>query len=278
MTSPALGAHTFGFVWRSSAAQALEALGEAGFRHVQLMATPPHFDPWRFDPSLTQTLRRLLGRYRLSLIALDLASNDVNLASPSRDVVDFAVDAYTKTIARAAELGARSICVGSGRRHALLSSANERAMTTFKPAFARIHAEARRRGVRVALENHPQGLLADAPTIEAFLSAEGYGDVCVIYDVANAFAIGEDPARGIEILWPRIDVVHLSDSPRGQWRHDPIGSGDIDFAAIADVVRSREFAGTVVLEILSDDPLGDLVDGVARLKGFGLPLADVLRR
>ncbi len=222
MKSPALGAHTFGFVWRSSAPEAIEALGEAGFRHVELMATPPHFDPWRDDPSLTQTLRTLLRSYDMSLIALDLASSDINLASPSRDVVDFAVDAYIRAIARAAELGARSICVGSGRRHALLSSVNEQLMTTFKPAFARTYAEARRRGVGVALENHPQGLLADAPTIGAFLSAEGYGDVSVIYDVANAFAIGEDPVRGLETLWPRVDVIHFSDSPRGQWRHDPL--------------------------------------------------------
>jgi len=278
VTPAALGAHTFGFVWRSNAAEAFEALGEAGFRHVQLMATPPHFDPWRSDASRTRTLRSLLGRYRLSLIALDLASNDVNLASPSRDVVDFAVDAYTKAIARAADLGARSICVGSGRRHALLASANERLMTTFKPAFARIHVEARRRGVGVALENHPQGLLADAETIEAFLSAEGYDDVRVVYDVANAFAIGEDPVRGLETLWPRIDVVHISDSPRGEWRHDPIGSGAIDFSAVGEVLRVREFAGTVLLEILCEKPVEGLVDGVVRLEAAGLPIERLSRR
>jgi deoxyribonuclease-4 len=54
----------------------------------------------------------------------------------------------------------------------------------------------------------------------------------VIYDVANAVAINGDPVAGLETLWPRLGIVHLSDSPKGQWRHDPIGTGAVDFAAI----------------------------------------------
>jgi sugar phosphate isomerase/epimerase len=264
-----LGAHTFGFVWSCLADEALERLGEAGFRHVQLMATPPHYDLWTQDPGLTKRLRSILERHGMSLLALDLASSDINLASPSVDVVDFAVDAYARTIDRAAELGAKWICVGSGRRHALLAKANDRPMETFRPAFARIHAKAQQRGIGIILENHPQGLLADARTIAGFLDTEGYSSIPVIYDVANAFAIDEDPVAGLETLWSRLEIVHLSDSPRGQWRHDPIGSGAIDFSAIAAVLGSKKFEGAVVLEILSEAPLRGLTDGVASLKTKG---------
>lgn len=54
----------------------------------------------------------------------------------------------------------------------------------------------------------------------------------MIYDVANAVAINGDPVAGLETLWPRLGIVYLSDSPKGQWRHDPIGTGAVDFAAI----------------------------------------------
>jgi hypothetical protein len=37
----------------------------------------------------------------------------------------------------------------------------------------------------------------------------------VIYDVANAFAIGEGLVGGLKSLWPRLGIVHLSDSPKG---------------------------------------------------------------
>jgi len=273
-----LGAHTFGFVWSCLADEALERLGEAGFRQVQLMATPPHYDPWKQDPALTKRLRSILDRHGMSLLALDLASSDVNLASPSADVVDFAVDAYARTIDRAAELGAKWVCVGSGRRHALLAKANARLMETFRPAFARIHAKAQQCGIGVILENHPQGLLADAKTIAGFLDVEGYTSVKVIYDVANAFAIDEGPVAGLETLWSRLGIVHLSDSPRGQWRHDPIGSGAIDFSAIAAFLGSRGFEGTIVLEILSNDPMIGLTDGVAALQAKEFPFQDVIRQ
>ena len=270
MTTPVLGAHTFGFAWDCVAEQAIERLAAAGYRTIQLMATPPHFDPWQQDAARTTRLRALLERHGMSLLALDLASSDINLASPASHVVDFAVAAYASAIDRAAELGARWICVGSGRRHALLAKVNDRLMPSFREAFARIHDKAQRAGVPIILENHPQGLLATATDIARFLDAEGYAGMPVIYDVANAFAIGEDPVAGLETLWSRLGIIHLSDSPRGQWRHDPIGSGAIDFAAVAALLRRRAYAGHIVLEILSDRPLEDLDNGVAALQRQGL--------
>jgi len=60
------------------------------------------------------------------------------------------------------------------------------------------------RGIGIILENHPQGLLADARTIASFLDTEGYASIPVIYDVANAFAIDEDPVAGLATLWSRL--------------------------------------------------------------------------
>jgi sugar phosphate isomerase/epimerase len=265
----ALGAHTFGFAWECEAEQAMEQLAAAGYRTIQLMATPPHFDPWQSDPRRTDRLRRIIERHGLSLLALDLASSDINLASPAPAVVDFAVAAYSAAIDRARELGARWICVGSGRRHALLSKANERLMTSFRDAFAHIHDKAQRAGVPIILENHPQGLLASATDIARFLDEEGYADTQVIYDVANAVAIREDPVAGLQTLWRRTGLIHLSDSPIGQWRHDPIGSGEIDFSAIASLLERSDYSRTVVLEILSDRPLDDITKGADALRRQG---------
>jgi deoxyribonuclease-4 len=142
-------------------------------------------------------------------------------------------------------------------------------MDSFRRAFAAVHADAARHGVHLLLENHPQGMLASAGQIEDFLAREGYDDIKVIYDVANAFAIGEEPAAGFTQLAPRVALVHLSDSPRGGWRHDPIGSGDIDFTAVASTLAQHHFAGPVVLEILASDPARGIADGLSRLTELG---------
>ncbi len=263
----ALGAHTFGFIWSDTPETAIEKMAKAGCSCVQLMATPPHFDPWRPDAARTKRLRAALDAAGLRLLALDLSSGDVNLASPSADVRAFSIAAYRHAIERATELDAPAVCIGSGRRHALFPGADRELMDGFRVSFAEAHAFAAQRGVRLLIENHPQGLLARAETICAFLADEGYDEIGIIYDVANAAAAGEDPAEGARALAGRLSIVHLSDAPAGQWRHDPIGSGAIDFNSIARVVGGIGFGGPVVLEIIAPDPGAALVEGRRRLEG-----------
>jgi len=261
-----LAAHTFGFVSSHDPDAAIGAIAGLGFGAVQLMASPPHFDPWLADDARDKVIRDTLTRHNLPLLALDLASSDINLASAAPAVVAFAVEAYEQLIARAAELGASHICIGSGRRHALMSASEAQPYASFKEAFRRIRETGQRAGIALLLENHPQGLLASAPAMMRFLEEEGYDEIGIIYDVANAFAIGEDPPSGLDSVKQRLSLVHLSDSPKGGWRHDPIGSGDIAFDAIAAKLEQIGFAGPVVMEILSADPVGDLARGRVRLE------------
>jgi sugar phosphate isomerase/epimerase len=265
MPHPSLGAHTFGFAWTEPATVTLERLTTFGFGNLQLMAIPPHFDPWATDRVQTRILRRILEQTSAKLLAIDLSSADVNLASSMPEAVNFGVDAYTAAMDRCVELGAKAICIASGRRHALLAGVNAELLEVYRDAFERLHDEAIKRGLTVVLENHPQGLLATASQIEQFLAAGRYRDVSVCYDVANAVAVGEDPVAGLTALMPRLGIVHLSDSPVGQWRHDPIGSGSIDFRAIGKCLNDSAFNGSVVLEILSATPFDDLNASVARL-------------
>jgi sugar phosphate isomerase/epimerase len=185
------------------------------------------------------------------------------------EAVTFGVDAYISTMDRCEELGAKAICVASGRRHALLDHVNATLIDVYRAAFERIHEEAQKRGLIVVLENHPQGLLATADQIDAFLTAGKYPGVTVCYDVANAVAVDEDPVAGLTKLLSRLSIVHLSDSPKGQWRHDPIGSGAIDFRSIGKALTASSFTGPVVLEILSSTPFDDLNAGVAKLIELG---------
>lgn len=264
-----LGAHTFGFILSDDPETAFAAIAAQGCTCLQLMATSPHFDPWASDPARTRRLRAALAREKLDLLALDLASNDVNLASPSADVRAFSVAAYRSAIARATELGAPAVCIGSGRRHTLFPGADARLMDGFRRAFADVQECARRANVRLVLENHPQGLLARADATDTFLSREGHDDIGVIYDVANALAAGEEPAEGVARLASRLSIIHLSDTPRGGWRHNPIGAGDIDFRAFGAALQAIGFAGPVVLEIIADDPARGIADGVAQLEKAG---------
>ena len=262
------GAHTFGFAFDCDAETAFARLIEQGFTTIELMATPPHFNPWSSPPAVQAHLRQMIENAGGRLIALDLASSDINLASPAPEAVDFSVQAYGALVDRAAELGAEAICVGSGRRHMLLPNVNATLMPSFQAAFERIHARALKAGLKVLIENHPQGLLASAGSIQTFIQHNGYPETGVIYDVANALAIGEDAMVGLAALGDLTQIVHLSDSPKGAWRHDAIGTGDIDFATILAYLGRTGFAGPIVLETLASEPMSALLDGTRRLEAM----------
>jgi deoxyribonuclease-4 len=88
----------------------------------------------------------------------------------------------------------------------------------------------------------------------------------VLYDVANAAAVGEDPAVGLALLGERVAVVHLSDAPEGAWQHAPVGAGDIDFDAIRVQLDTMHYNGEVVLEIISQTPVEDLQRSLSQLR------------
>jgi sugar phosphate isomerase/epimerase len=264
-----LGVHTFGFIWDRDALQATEDLAAQGFRNFQYLVGSPHLDPWAADRSMLPAIRQAVDRVGGTIIAVDLPSSETNLASVNQAVVDFAVSAYLKVLDVASDLGASWLTINSGRKHGLLPPPDDRLLTIYRGALQRLVKAAQPRGVRLLLENIPGMLLADSNAAKAFLDEEDYGLVDVLYDVTNATGIGEDPAQGIRTLGQRIKLVHLSDAPKGQWRHDPIGTGAIDFAGIRAALSDIGYTQGAVIEAISQNTLPDLVASRTRLKEMG---------
>jgi sugar phosphate isomerase/epimerase len=263
------GAHTFGFLWDRDALTATRDLAATGFRDFQYLAGAPHLDPWNTDRATVLAVRQAVDNAGGSVIALDLPSSETNLASGNQAVVDFSVSAYLKVLDLASELGARWLTINSGRKHGLLPPPDNRLLNVYRGAVERLARAAEPRGVRLLLENIPGMLLADAASAKAFLDEEDYGLIDVLYDVTNAAAIGEQPADGIAMLGGRIKLVHLSDAPIGQWRHDPVGTGDLDFAAIHTALTDIGYGEGIVIETISKDTLSDLVASRSRLLDMG---------
>ena len=103
----------------------------------------------------------------------------------------------------------------------------------FGEAFQRVLRTAERAGVRLMLENIPMGVYPRAEQLIAFAQSVGSPAVGICYDIANAHFIGEDAAAGLRAVRARLDIVHLSDTGRDAWRHDPVGRGSCDFAALS---------------------------------------------
>jgi sugar phosphate isomerase/epimerase len=125
-------------------------------------------------------------------------------------------------------------------------------------------------GVRLLLENTPYCFL---PTLNAMMGVvkQFRSDrLKIVYDVANAAYINEDPVKALLAGSSEVVLVHISDTGLQEWGHDPIGTRIIDFEALGKAVEATCKSENAVLEIIREkDPLKEMHDGIHELKKRG---------
>jgi sugar phosphate isomerase/epimerase len=259
-----VGVNTMSFMWRSSAREALEALARAGYRRFELMAQPPHFDPM-MGRDAALAFGRFLRDAGLTVETLNMPSLDQNLASATPQMRDYSVRLFEHLIGVAEAIGTRALVVVTGRVNPLIAPARRDLEGWFGEAFARVLRAAERSGVRLLLENLPMGVYPRADQLIALAERIDHPLVGICYDIANAHFIGEDTAAGLRQVWRRLDIVHLSDTGRQIWRHDPVGQGTCDFVAFGATLRELGYASTSMLEIVSERPLEEIAESHRRI-------------
>lgn len=98
--------------------------------------------------------------------------------------------------------------------------------------------------------------------------------VRVVYDIANAAYIAEDPVASLLAYHAAIEFVHVSDTGMDVWGHDPVGTGVVDFVGLGEAVQATCGIENCVLEIIREEnALHELNKGVAdlRAKGWKIP-------
>lgn len=112
---------------------------------------------------------------------------------------------------------------------------------------------AKQAGVRLLLENTPYCFTPTIHDLAGVVSTVNDDIIKIVYDVANAAYIGEDPVASLRSSQEDIALVHISDTGLGTWGHDPIGTGVIDFEGLGDAVEETCGVSNVVLEVIRED-------------------------
>jgi len=263
-----VGANTMSFMWRAPAREAMETLAREGYRRFEVMAQRPHLDPM-MDRAEIAAFARFLRDAGLAVETINLPSLDQNLASASPEMRDYTVRIFERLIAIAAAIGASGVVTVTGRVNPLIAPARRDLESWFGEAFGRVLRAAEPSGVRLLLENIPMGVFPRADQLIAFADSIGSPSVGICYDIANAHFIGEDAAAGLRKVRSRLSIVHLSDTGREAWRHDPVGRGSCDFAAFGAALTEIGYSGTSMLEIVADPPVEHIVASHRRLAALG---------
>jgi L-ribulose-5-phosphate 3-epimerase len=249
-----LGINTYGYIWSMSAADCVRHLAALGYRQFEFLLQPPHLPLDDFGPAARRDLKSALDGIGSKRTALNLPSLDHNLASPFSRVRAASVGMLNDAIDLAGDLGAEWLVVVPGRMSPLFPPPQQERLHWLTDGVSQLLPRAEARGVGLAIENVPFAGLPDAASLGRFVRSFNSPSIKVCYDAANAHFIGESPAQGIKLLGELLRIVHLSDTTRTAWRHDPVGNGDVPFAEVAAALDAVGYDGAVTLEIIDQDP------------------------
>ncbi len=265
----AFAVNTYSYTLDRRVQDCVASLAARGCAEFELMMYPGHLWPADTDAGQRRALRQSFASGGLAVSTLNMPNIDLNVAA-----ADAAMRAYTLANLRAVvelagDLGVPGVVVGPGKANPLMPAPAERLIGHFFAALDELVPLARRAGTALYVENMPFAFL---PGIDALLAAlDRYGDdgIGIVYDVANGHFIGEDVCAALRKCARRLRIVHLSDTGQKVYRHDAVGLGTVDFAALPAVLEEIGHRRRPVLEIIAADA-DRAIDGSAeRLLAMG---------
>jgi len=263
------GCNTYSYMRSHGAEACLVRLADQGFREFELMVHPGHLWPAELSTVRRRAIRRLIETNGLRLVTLNMPNIDINVAAAAQEMRAYSLDLLCDTVRLAGDLGARGVVIGPGKANPLFPADTEELTGYFFAALDRLCPLARASGTALWVENMPFAFL---PAIGGLLDAlRDYGNdtIRVVYDIANAYFIGEDFADGLKQCGERLALVHLSDTGRQAYRHDPVGEGTLPFADVPPALTAAGYCRPAMLEIISRDPDRDIVASAHKLAAMG---------
>lgn len=259
--------NTYSYTTTWTAADCVAHLADQGYRGVEIMMHPGHL--W---PTETEAARRLVHALDASgtrLVATNMPNIDLNITSTTAEMRDYSIGLISSFIALSGDVGSPAIVLGPGKANPLFPDDRELLKQRLFAALDRFLPIAEKAGVRLLIENIAFAFLPDAPSLLQAVEEYGKDEIGIIYDVANAHFIGEDPCEGLRLVKDRLGLVHFSDTGRSAYRHDPVGLGDVPFAAVPPVLTEVGYTELPVLEIISRMPDSDTLASAVRLIEVG---------
>lgn len=261
---------TFSYLWSDSAIDAITELSRAGYREFEVPISSPHCWPAEMPPSLRSEAKRRLEDCGASVRSLNPGGYDLNLASPAANMRRKSIDHIKDVMDLAFEWGSTELVISPGTRRPMISPSLSNTLDWLTDSLEVLLPRAEQAGVRLLLENTPYCFRPTLIEMVGVVKKFDSGTLKIVYDVANAAYINEDPVAALLAGGSEIVLVHISDTGLEEWGHDPIGTGVIDFEALGKAVDATCKTENAVLEIIREkDPLTEMHAGISELKKRG---------
>lgn len=245
--------NTFSYLWSSTAIDAIAELVDNGYKTFEVPISSPHCWPDEMSISERSVIKARLSEYGARIRSLNAGGYDINLASPGANMRRKGIEHIKSVIDLAAAWDVPEVVISPGTRRPMISPSLEKAYGWMDESLGDLIPLAKQAGTRLLLENTPYCFTPTIRDLAGIVSTVNDDVLKIVYDVANAAYIEEDPVAGLLSHQESIALVHISDTGLETWGHDPIGTGVVDFEGLGDAVEATCGVSNVVLEIIREE-------------------------
>jgi len=267
--APFFGCNTYSYTIGYTAEDCIRRLAEFGFVEFELMMYPGHLWPPDTDTARRTALQRLIAQRNLRVVTLNMPNIDMNVAGASVEMRRYTLDLLRQIIELAGDLGVPGVVIGPGKSNPLFPAPRERLEGYFFAALEELSPIARKVGTALWVENMPFAFIPDIEGLMQALDRHGNEDIGIVYDVANGHFIKENLGVALRRCRTRLKLVHLSDTGRQVYRHDPVGAGDVPFAQVPPALHEIGYTRLPMLEIIAPDAEKSIIASTDALAGMG---------
>src|SRR5689334_20459720 len=265
--------NTFSYLWSTTAIDAITELVDNGYTTFEVPISSPHCWPEEISEAERSATKAKLDAYGATIRSLNAGGYDINLASPGANMRRKSIDHIKSVIDLAVVWDVPEVVISPGTRRPMISPPLERAYGWMYESLGDLIPLAKQAGKRLLLENTPYCFTPTVRDLAGIVSTVNDDALKIVYDVANAAYIEEDPVAGLLSNHQSIALVHISDTGLETWGHDPIGTGVVDFNGLGDAVEATCEVSNVVLEIIREEnPLYEIDNGMHDLRNRGWKL------
>jgi sugar phosphate isomerase/epimerase len=145
------------------------------------------------------------------------------------------------------------VVISPGTRRPMISPSLENVHGWMHESLEEVIPLAKQAGKRLLFENTPYCFASTIEELADIVDTVNDDALKIVYDVANAAYIGEDPVSSLRSHHGSIALMHISDTGTETWGHDPIGTGVIDWNGLGKAVHDTIGVENVVLEIIREE-------------------------
>lgn len=254
---------------RFSLVEAIDAIGQAGFDGVEILADVPHAYPARIDTALTGSVIAALQRNKLAVSNVNVNCTfgywqdappepyfEPSIISPIHRYREVRIGFITKCISFAKDIGARNISITTGK---MLGAVDPKLASTHLTESLKCILEiAEKHEIDVGIECEPGLFLEYIEELNDWITCLGSPRLGANLDVGHCQVIGESIPTEVRRLGKRIWNLHVEGMPGRKHYHlvpgDPQDTLDWKgLRSALDEIGYDRFA-TVELYTMTADP------------------------